>query len=403
MTSTDSALHEKLPSDIYHAIFEHAPTPLAIIEEDGTICLTNMEFSKEMGYPKEEIEGKMTWEMFVIPEQSGISEKRRREPAARKDAVLTPGTCRLKRRDGTAVCGVFRTRAIPETNKTICSGTDATGLRQGEKELEENGSHFQAAFEASPIGVAIVSLEGRWLHVNPSFCNSLGYSEEELLTKTFRDITHPEDIENDLEHVKRLIDDQISYYQIEKRYIHRDGYTVWAILHVSLVRDSRGYPLYFIGQMEDITERKWFEQKMQTALITDELTGLYNKRGFLERGLEQLKPASDRAKVSTLFLVTLDGMKEVNEARGQKQGDAMIKEIGQMLQEAFRGKGTVGRTGGVEFSVLIEDATEVEAAQIDDCIARFELARGGNPSIRIRVRAARCLRSDDLLPELQHS
>ncbi len=402
MTSTDAALHRKLPPDIYHAIFEHAPTPLAIMEEDGTICLANMQFSSEMGYAKEEIEGKMTWGMFVVPEQPGISKKRRRERDTQKEAALTPGTCKLKRRDGTIIHGVFRTRAIPETNKTICSRTDVIGLQQGENELEENGRHYQAAFEASPIGVAIVSLEGRWLHVNPSFCNSLGYSEEELLTKTFQDITHPEDIENNLEHQKRLIDDQISYYQIEKRYIHRDGYIVWATLHVSIARDPRGYPLYFIGQMEDITERKLFEQKMQTALITDELTGLYNKRGFLEHGLEQLNLASGRAKVSTLFLVVLDGMKEVNEALGQKQGDAMIKAMGQMLLEAFRGKGVVGRTGGVEFSVLIEDATEVEAAQIDDCIARFELAHGGNPSIRLKVRAARCLRSDDLLPELQH-
>jgi diguanylate cyclase (GGDEF)-like protein len=155
--------------------------------------------------------------------------------------------------------------------------------------------------------------------------------------------------------------------------------------------------------MEDITERKWFEQKMQTALITDELTGLYNKRGFLEHGIEQLKLAFGRAKVSTLFRVTLDGMKEVNEAIGQKQGDAIIKETGQMLREALTGKGMVGRTGGVEFSVLIEDATEVEAAQIDDCIARFELAHRENPLIRLKVRAVRCLRSEDLLPELQYS
>jgi PAS domain S-box-containing protein/diguanylate cyclase (GGDEF)-like protein len=403
MTPADSALYRNLPSDIYHAIFEHAPTPLAIMEEDGTICLANMQFSKEMGYSREEIEGKMTWEMFVIPERPGISEKRRKEHDAQHEAALTPGTCKLKRRDGTIVHGVFRTGAIPETNKTICSGIDVTGLGQDEKEREENGRHFRAAFEASPIGVAIVSLKGRWLHVNPSFCNSLGYSEKELLTKTFRDITHPEDIENDIEHLKHLIDDQISCYQIEKRYVHRDGYTVWAILHVSIVRDSRGYPLYFVGQMEDITERKWSEQKMQTALITDELTGLWNKRGFLKHGLEQLRLVFDRANVSTLFLVTLDGMKEVNEARGQKQGDAMITEIGQMLREAFTGKGTTGRTGGVEFSVLIEDATEVEAAQIDDCIARFELIRREKPSVRLKVRAARCLRGDDLLAELEHA
>lgn len=401
--SSSSVVNQELPSDIYHSIFEHSPMLLAIIEEDGTICLANTQFSEEVGYPREEIEGKMTWGMFAIPEQPETSGKGHREGNVQKDAALLLSACKLKRRDGTVAHSVFRTGAIPKTNKTICSGINVAVLKQGGAELEENERHFRAAFEASPIGVAIVSLDGRWLRVNPALCNSLGYSENELLAKTFHDITHPDDVQNDLEHLKRLVDDQISYYQIEKRFVHRDGYTVWAILHVSIVRDSRGYPLYLIGQMEDITERKWLEDRMQTALMTDELTGLYNRRGFVECGVEQLKRASNQAKPAILFLVTLDGMKEVNQALGQKQGDAMLREIGHMLREASKGKGTVGRTGGVEFSVLIVDATEVEATQIDHCIARFEQAHRGAPSLRISVHAKRCSMRDDLLRDLELS
>ena len=73
----------------------------------------------------------------------------------------------------------------------------------------------------------------------------------------------------------KLIDDQIPYYRLEKRYYHRDGYIVWGALSVSLVRDARGYPLYFVGQIEDITEKKLLEEKVHTMSITDELTGLY--------------------------------------------------------------------------------------------------------------------------------
>ena len=72
-----------------------------------------------------------------------------------------------------------------------------------------------------------------------------------------------------------MIDDQIPYYRLEKRYYHRDGYIVWGALSVSLVRDARGYPLYFVGQIEDITEKKLLEEKVHTMSITDELTGPY--------------------------------------------------------------------------------------------------------------------------------
>ena len=141
---------------------------------------------------------------------------------------------------------------------------DVTERKKTQEALRESESRFRGAFEASGIGMALVALNGRWLKVNQSLCDMLGYSEQELLTKTFQDITHPDDLENDLEYIEKLMDDQIPYYRLEKRYHHRDGYIVWAALSVSLARDARGYPLYFVGQIEDITERKLLEEKLQT-------------------------------------------------------------------------------------------------------------------------------------------
>ena len=141
---------------------------------------------------------------------------------------------------------------------------DVTDRKRTEEALKESESCFKGAFEASGIGMALVALDGCWLKVNQSLCDMLGYSEQELLAKTFQDITHPGDLENDLEYIEKLMDDQIPYYRLEKRYYHRDGYIVWAALSVSLARDARGYPLYFVGQIEDITERKLLEEKLQT-------------------------------------------------------------------------------------------------------------------------------------------
>ncbi len=105
--------------------------------------------------------------------------------------------------------------------------------------------------------------DGRWLKVNPALCDLVGYSEAELLTRTFQDITHPEDIEVDLEYVRQMIAGEIRSYRIEKRYIHGLGHLVTVLLSVSLVRDSEGQPRYFISQIQDITEHKRAEAELR--------------------------------------------------------------------------------------------------------------------------------------------
>ncbi len=242
--------------------------------------------------------------------------------------------------------------------------------------------------------MALVALNGRWLKVNESFCGMIGYSEQELLAKTFRDITHPEDLKNDLEYVQRLIDDQIPYYRLEKRYYHKDGYIVWGALSVSLVRDARGRPLYFVGQVEDITERKFLEEQVRTALITDELTGLCNRKGFFELSWEQLNSASKSKETCTLFLLKLDDMKLVNDTLGQKQGDAIIIAAGRMLRETFGEQDVIGRIGGVEFAVLAAGAVDADGAQLSarlrDNVMRWNKEYSADLPISLSVGTARC-------------
>jgi PAS domain S-box-containing protein len=126
--------------------------------------------------------------------------------------------------------------------------------RVGELRLSEE--RFSNAFVHAPIGMALVSLEGHWMKVNQSICRLLGYSFEELASKTFQELTHPDDLQSDLEHVRDLVAGKTSAYHMEKRYLHKDGHTVWAELGVSLVLDKQGEPLYFISQIQDITATK---------------------------------------------------------------------------------------------------------------------------------------------------
>ncbi|WP_222429903.1 PAS domain S-box protein [Paenibacillus cremeus] len=129
----------------------------------------------------------------------------------------------------------------------------------------ESPSPFASAFHHAPIGIGIATLEGRWLRVNPSFCQMTGYSEAELLGKSFLDLTSEEDRIHDLHKMNAMIDQKQLHNQGEKRILHRDGYFVWGWLTVSLVLDEQGRPLQFVVHLMDITERKLTNLELRKA------------------------------------------------------------------------------------------------------------------------------------------
>jgi PAS domain S-box-containing protein len=139
--------------------------------------------------------------------------------------------------------------------------------KQAEEALRQSGERFRAAFEHSAIGMALVSPEGNWLKVNKWVCDIVGYTADELMAKTFQDITHTEDLDTDLAFVRQMLAGEIESYQMEKRYFDKDGHIVWVLLTVSLVWDEQGAPLHFISQIQDITERK----REQEAIRESEL------------------------------------------------------------------------------------------------------------------------------------
>ena len=142
---------------------------------------------------------------------------------------------------------------------------DVTERRRVEAALRESEQRFRRSFEDAAIGMALVGTDGRFLRANRSLLDILGYPEEELLEKTFQDITHPDDLDADLDHFGRILAGEIRTYQTEKRYVHKEGHAVWILLSVSMVHDEEGAPLYFVSQIQDVSERKRAEQKIRDA------------------------------------------------------------------------------------------------------------------------------------------
>lgn len=143
------------------------------------------------------------------------------------------------------------------------------------EKLRLSEERFSRAFENAAIGMAIVSLKGKWLRINNSISEILGYTSSELLKLTFQDITHPDDLNKDLDLLHDMLEGKIESYQMEKRYFHKNGHLVWVILAVSIIKNSNGKPLHFISQLTDISKVKAAEYEMKSVL---DVTNDQNRR-----------------------------------------------------------------------------------------------------------------------------
>jgi PAS domain S-box-containing protein len=156
-----------------------------------------------------------------------------------------------------------RTAELRGANEEL--GREIADRGRAEQALRQEEDKFRGAFDASAIGMALVGSDGRWLMVNRSLQEILGYSEAEMLARTFQDITHPDDRDAAFERFNRLFHGEIPSYHREKRYLHKDGHLVWVRVSVSLVRGPGGEPLHAVAQIEDITPRRLAEAEQRSA------------------------------------------------------------------------------------------------------------------------------------------
>ncbi len=229
---------------------------------------------------------------------------------------------------------------------------------------------FENAFANAPIGMALVDLDGAFLKVNQSVCELLGYPESELLRQTFRDLTHPEDLDTDVRELERLVAGEIERYTMAKRYFRKDGDEVWANLSVSVVRDDRGGPVHFISQIVDISDRRRLELALQHLADHDHLTKLYNRRAFEHQLRRQIAQCQRRAAPpAALLLVDLNGFKLVNDTHGHGVGDELLISVADTLRRRLRTSDCIARIGGDEFAIILADTGVGQAQQVAASVA----------------------------------
>ncbi|HET6669622.1 MAG TPA: diguanylate cyclase [Pyrinomonadaceae bacterium] len=280
------------------------------------------------------------------------------------------------------------------------------------KALQESEEHFRTAFDYAAIGMALVSPSGSWLRVNHSLCDIVGYSETELLESDFQAITHEDDLGNDLAQIYRMLSGELHTCQVEKRYLHKEGQEVWALTSISLVRDAQGEPLHFIFQIEDVTERKRAEGAIKTLSLVDELTGLYNRRGFLAFSEQHLISVQRANKSLMVVYADLDGLKQINDSFGHKEGDRALMKTAEILRETFRSSDVLGRLGGDEFTVFAavepEGGVETVMGRLNDKFLKYNSQSPSPYRLSVSVGLAfmhpdECRTVEDLMAEADES
>ncbi|HWS86657.1 MAG TPA: EAL domain-containing protein [Pyrinomonadaceae bacterium] len=252
----------------------------------------------------------------------------------------------------------------------------AVEVQQHMQALRESEERFRSAFDNATIGMGVVALDGRWLQVNRSLCDIVGYDERELLESEVRRVTHRADLVALEEQMHRFTAGAISSHQAELRYCHKSGKEVWAHLGVSLVRDGEARPLHLIFQIQDITDRKRAEEQLLHDAFHDALTGLPNRALFMDH----VKMAIQRSRRSgnrlfaALFL-DLDRFKIINDSLGHMVGDQLLVGIAHRLEACLRPGDTVARLGGDEFTILLEDLASMDdaievAGRVQDAVSQ---------------------------------
>lgn len=262
---TDLRQAEEQARLLAHAV-ESSNDLISITDLDGRFIFVNRSFLDAYGYARHEVIGQTPALLALDPH---------REPQTHeliRESVLDgrwSGDLLNRRKDGSVFPLQLNASSVRDPSGRVVAlmgvAQDVTKRKQAEDALRESEAKFRATFEQAALGICVTGLDGRFLRVNERLCKITGYSASELLARSFRQITHPDDLALDLENERRVIAGEIDSYTMEKRYVREAGDSVWVRLTSSLVRRGDGAPDYFISVIEDISPQRLLEAQLLQA------------------------------------------------------------------------------------------------------------------------------------------
>jgi PAS domain S-box-containing protein len=249
----------------YRSTIEAFPDAVSVVDREFKVILANtnlLEWMRTLGF-SDDIIGRPILDAFPFLGPAVLDEYR---------TVFSTGTTMITEESSKIGNGeiITETRKIPlqehgDVVAVVAIIRDVTERKRAEEALNESEMRFRKIFENSPLGMALSTPDFRFYSVNPAWVSMTGYAEEELLKMSFTDITHPEHLAGDVEHIRELAEGKIPVYSAEKRYIRKDKSILWGLIRVTAIRDQQGTVRYFAAQIEDITERRRAEDELRQS------------------------------------------------------------------------------------------------------------------------------------------
>ena len=226
--------------------------------DDGRLIGASKDFCTLIRYDHDDLVGREVWDLVPAEERKSLKRRIRNRDESRYEIKLLDSEGKVHN-----VRVAPRILRIGETGIRLAAFVDITELSHALRAARESEIKFRSVFELAAMGIARLKPDGTWLECNSALCSLLGYSEEELTQITFQDITHPDDLDENLSYRDDVLAARRRSYSMQKRYLHKDGRSIWTHLTVSLVREENGEPAYFVSLIDDITELKKAQQQLE--------------------------------------------------------------------------------------------------------------------------------------------
>ena len=426
LKSTQKALEKS--EQHYRSLFSNLPIGVYRTTPEGLVLDVNPMLVKMFGYPdKETLLSRPAGDLYVDPED--------REKFKQMFSHLPSGghfECRMRCYGGTTIWVENQSTAFRNIDGRVQyfegSIKDITERKLSDEALKNSEARFRTAFENASVGITLVDLQGTYMEVNSALARMIGYNPEEIIGKAVADFTHPDDLGLRTRFLSDLLEDRISSGEQERRFVHRDGSTVWTLVWASLQRDQNGQPLYFISIVQNLTARKKADEEkkqLETQLLQAQkmeaigalaggiahdfnniLSAIigYTELSMLSEGapvdyLQEALKASNRAK--DLVKQILAFSRQTDEERRPVQVEMVVKEVKKFLRASIPSTIDIkyqidGKTGSV-----LANSVELHQILMNLCTNAVHAIGDQAGSVEIEVKGVEISRKDRIsFPDL---